>query len=117
MKNIYQKLMKMGRWTGCHQRADRSFFVGEYQFPICARCTGVLLGQIVAIPLYFVLHLPGVVLVLFCGIMFFDWFLQSLKILESTNYRRLITGTLAGYALMTIYILFIQFIFHLRMFW
>lgn len=112
MKNIYPKLMKMGKWTGCHQRADRSFFVGIYQFPIRARCTGVLLGQMVAIPLYFVLHPPGCVLVLDCGIMFLDWFLQSLKIRESTNGRRLFTGVLAGYALMTIYILITRFLFH-----
>ena len=23
---------------------ERSFFFGEYQFPLCARCTGVLVG-------------------------------------------------------------------------
>ena len=36
--------MKLGKSSGCHQRADRSFFWHGYQFPICARCTGVVSG-------------------------------------------------------------------------
>jgi uncharacterized membrane protein len=28
----------------CHQRPDRSFFWGEQQFPVCARCTGLYLS-------------------------------------------------------------------------
>ena len=35
--------MKIGAKLGCHQRSDRSFFYHGYQFPICARCTGVLI--------------------------------------------------------------------------
>ena len=25
----------------CHQLPERSFFVGDYQFPVCARCAGL----------------------------------------------------------------------------
>jgi len=28
----------------CHQRPDRSFFFRGHQFPVCARCTGFLVG-------------------------------------------------------------------------
>ena len=28
----------------CHQRPDRSFFVGEAQLPVCARCLGIYGG-------------------------------------------------------------------------
>ena len=111
-EKIHKKLMTVGKWAGCHQRSDRSFFVGAYQFPVCARCTGVLVGQIAAIPLFFVIRPPASILVLFCGVMFLDWLLQDLQVRESTNIRRLITGGLAGYALMTIYILIIRFLIH-----
>ena len=34
---------------GCHCRADRSFYCKNKKFPICARCTGELIGIIVSI--------------------------------------------------------------------
>ena len=34
---------------GCHQIPERSFNYKGYQFPICARCTGILLGEIFGI--------------------------------------------------------------------
>ena len=41
------------RWLpifcGCHCRPDRSFFFRGRQFPVCARCTGMLLGFCVPI--------------------------------------------------------------------
>lgn len=110
-EKFHKNLMRMGKWTGCHQKSDRSFYVRTYQFPICARCTGVLIGQIVAFPLYFVIPPSGIILVLFCGIMFMDWLLQDKKICESTNLRRIITGILGGYALMSIYIIMLKFLF------
>ena len=33
---------------GCHCRADRSFFWKGKQLPICARCTGELVGMVAA---------------------------------------------------------------------
>ena len=45
---IWMKLMKAGSRLGCHQRADRSFSVGHYQFPVCARCMGILISTIIA---------------------------------------------------------------------
>ena len=28
----------------CHQRPERSFFIGAHQLPVCARCTGIYLS-------------------------------------------------------------------------
>lgn len=98
---IWIRIMKIGATTGCHQRADRSFFWKGYQFPICARCTGVLIGYILALtainfflPYFFI----GLI---FCGIMFVDWLIQFVKIKESNNIRRFITGILGGFGVIT----------------
>nr|WP_279180507.1 DUF2085 domain-containing protein [Anaerotruncus colihominis] len=94
--------MEAGRLTGCHQRPDRSFCWLGYQFPVCARCTGVLIGNILAWLLYHVVTPPTILSLTFCGLMFLDWFIQHKKIRESTNLRRFITGTLCGYGLVSL---------------
>jgi uncharacterized membrane protein len=33
----------------CHQRADRSFYVGDAQLPVCARCFGLYAGAVLGI--------------------------------------------------------------------
>ena len=104
MNRVYKMLTYAGIVLGCHHRADRSFFIKGRQFPICARCTGVLIGECSAMILFRFLKLPIVLLLGFCAIMFLDWLLQYLEIFESTNGRRLITGTLCGYAFGTFYL-------------
>ena len=95
--------MNVGRFIGCHQRPDRSFFYKNKQLPVCARCTGVFIGEIIAIFLFiFKIKLHFIICLVFFGIMFGDWLIQQLKILQSTNTRRLITGLLGGYGYMTI---------------
>ena len=84
----------------CHQRRDRSFFIGAYQFPLCARCTGVVLGFMLALScLIFGLRLSNIIPICLMSIMFIDWLLQSIEVRESTNKRRLITGILGGFGL------------------
>lgn len=102
--HIHKVLMDIGRGTGCHQMPERSFYYHGYQFPVCARCTGVLLGQILGMVLFFKVHLSWNWCSFFMFIMFFDWFLQRMKICSSTNIRRLITGFLCGYSLGQCYI-------------
>lgn len=98
--NIWEKLMILGAKMGCHQRPDRSFFAGgKYQFPVCARCTGVILGYIAAICTVS-LSIPVALCLLLCGVMFLDWLIQFLAIRSSTNIRRLITGIMGGFGLL-----------------
>lgn len=104
MKRRNHILMELGGMIGCHQRPDRSFFYKGHQFPVCARCTGVLLGQIAGVltsPFY---TLSWNCICFFCFLMFLDWYLQRMKIKESTNIRRLITGMLCGFALGQLYV-------------
>ena len=95
--------MKLGKRLGCHQMPERSFSVKGYQFPICARCTGVLLGELVAIISLFFFQLDLLVSILLLIPMGIDWGLQYIKLFPSNNVRRVITGTLGGYALTFIY--------------
>lgn len=98
--DIWEKLMILGAKMGCHQRPDRSFFAcGKYQFPVCARCTGVILGYVAAICTVGI-SIPIIVCLTFCGLMFIDWLIQFLGIRSSTNVRRLITGIMGGFGLL-----------------
>lgn len=113
---IWLKLMEYGARLGCHQMQSRSFSCCGYQFPLCARCTGVLLGQIIGIVLLVLgVHVPWAVIALCIGVMGADWLIQYLEIRESTNLRRLITGTLCGAALMIVYYEVLRFLVILAM--
>ena len=101
---IWLKAMDIGHFLGCHQLAERSFFIDGYQFPVCARCTGVILSGIFAWPLIFKKKMPPLnVSAALAEIMLFDWTLQRCKIKESTNLRRLITGFLGGFGCLMIH--------------
>lgn len=92
------------RWLpvifGCHCKSERSFFWRGRQFPICARCTGELIGILVS-PL--ILVLCGVPDWRLCAVLalplIIDGFAQRLTSYQSGNLRRLVTGMLFGYAL------------------
>lgn len=103
--------MRFGRAMGCHQMPERSFFIKGYQFPVCARCTGVLIGQFIGIIMFLIKQRISVLVAgLLCAIMFGDWFIQKRGILMSTNMRRLFTGILGGYGYITILLYLVKFI-------
>ena len=103
--------MRLGNRCGCHQREDRSFQIKGWQFPICSRCTGILTGQLIGLIIYLVrVRIPIYIDILFLLIMFLDWFIQFKNIKESTNFRRFITGNLAGIAQTSILIKLILFL-------
>lgn len=110
---IYISLFKACGFLGCHQLPQRSFHIGNWQLPICARCTGVFIGQLIMI-IYLLLgfRTPIKIDIIFLFIMFADWFIQYLKILSSTNIRRLITGILAGFAITSIYYKIIIYVYY-----
>ncbi len=96
---LYQKLMLIGKQCGCHQKIERSFCIRGKQFPVCARCTGVLVGNLIAYIVFFIYMLPINIYVLGCVVIFLDWIIQYLGIKESTNIRRFITGIIGGFSL------------------
>lgn len=98
-------LQDIGDRSGCHQMAERSFRVRGYTFPVCARCTGVFFGQILAVLLLpFGIVCPWYIAIGLLGIMGLDWLLQRIGLKESTNIRRLVTGIFGGFGLFSLYI-------------
>ena len=110
MNKAYSALFRFGTKCGCHQLPERSFFIKGYQFPVCARCTGVLVGYIACLICHFIFGTRLSVCLAGCLVMFMDWYIQYLDIKESTNLRRLITGTFGGYGVMGIEILVVKLI-------
>ena len=90
-----------GRYWGCHQTPQRSFSAYGYQFPLCARCTGILLGELVAI----ILLITGCFLCAWTALLLMAPMIADGSVqlfydrYESTNIRRLVTGTLFGVGL------------------
>lgn len=88
--------MRIGGYT-CHQMHERSFSYRGYQFPVCARCTGIFVGQIIGlicIILGFRINLLwSLVLIIPMAI---DGLVQLMKIMQSNNIRRFITGSISG---------------------
>lgn len=74
----------------CHQRQDRSFFIRGRQMPLCARCTGLLVGSF-AVPL-FVLSLRWQVAVALFAAFVVDSVSQFVGLRSSNNVLRLVTG-------------------------
>lgn len=92
------------KYWGCHQLPERSFFFKGYQLPICARCLGIIIGYILGIILLISRYKLNIFLSLLLMLTtLIDWSLQFFKILSSNNFRRLITGILAGIGLIGLY--------------
>lgn len=99
--NIWIKSMDFCcKYFGCHQLPERSFFIKGYQMPICARCTGIIIGYIVGIiTLFFNVTLNIFTCLLLIVPMVLDGSIQYLTSYHSNNIKRLITGLLSGFGL------------------
>lgn len=106
------KWMNFGRRLGCHQRADRSFYINGYQLPVCARCTGVIIAFFISVIMFIFIKPPVWLCIACAGILFADWFIQRVGIRESTNLRRLITGLLGGYGVTSLELLALWYPVH-----
>ena len=98
---MYRKLVDgLYKWLPilclCHCRPDRSFFFRGRQFPVCARCTGVLTGMVLSLFTFPLWAPPAWVSVLLLLPMLADGMIQQLTRYESRNFRRLWTGLLFG---------------------
>ncbi len=98
----------------CHRIASHSYFLGERQVPLCARCSGMYLGALLGIA-YQVLRgrfgaMPPRRVFAFFGVLFvffgadgvnsyLHFFPQAPSLYQPVNWLRLITGTGMGLAI------------------
>lgn len=92
----------------CHQKPERSFFFRGFQFPFCARCTGIILGFIIGLTtvhlksffenyFIFILLIPLIV----------DGLMQKFTDYESNNLKRIITGIIFSFAYVNLCYMFL----------
>ncbi len=101
----------------CHRIPERSFFIGNHQFPVCSRCTGYYISLFTYLIFSFFYFIPystssfliGILLNVPAGI---DGLSQYLGYRESNNILRLITGLLGGLGL-AIFLLAFKYYFNL----
>lgn len=101
---FYDRIMKLGAMTGCHQLPEISLFVFGKQMPVCARCFGCFCGYLLALITVWFINIPLYFLPILCIPMGIDYLLQYKGILPSTNLRRVLTGIPCGFAFNYIYI-------------
>lgn len=110
-KTMVEFLDELGERSGCHRMPKRSFFYKGHQFPVCARCTGVCIGQFSAIIISIFCKVSLKVSIACLAIMGIDWCIQELKIKPSTNSRRLISGILGSFGLFSVCMTIIKYAF------
>ena len=102
---IWIEIMEaFSKYWGCHQLPERSFFFHGYQFPVCARCTGIIIGYLLAACITPFFNIKGSYLMIMCIPMAVDGGLQQITKYTSTNVRRIITGILYGFGFLGILI-------------
>ena len=97
---IWIKLMNIGSRLGCHQMPERSFFYKGYQFPVCARCTGLIIRYLLGVLIYFLKVLNWKIAIILCIPLVLDGGSQYLNWRISNQVLRLITGILCGIGIM-----------------
>ena len=104
----------------CHRLPERSFFIHDHQLPLCARCTGIYIGLVTGT--FFMLirgrtraaRMPpaGITTTLigFIVVMGIDGLNSTISVIpgapqlwHTTNFVRIVTGTLYGIALSALF--------------
>ncbi|WP_458455996.1 DUF2085 domain-containing protein [Methanobrevibacter sp.] len=88
----------------CHRKPERSFFIKDHQFPVCARCTGFYTGLIVYLILNSFYEHAYDFNTLFISMILMvpvaiDGLTQYFGPRESTNSIRFVTGFIGGIGL------------------
>lgn len=100
-------LLHIKRWLpivfGCHCKKERSFYFHGEPFPICARCSGELIGILLGMFSFPFYHPTPWIAIWLMIPMLLDGFAQALTRYKSVNGLRFITGILFGYALIVLF--------------
>jgi len=107
--DLWAEMLWQVGYALCHQLPERSFFIGGYQLPVCARDTGTMLGFGLVLAYYLArkrwkrARLPDVPVLVAAGIGFalfaFDGFSSYIGLRDTSNEIRLISGLGFGLSL------------------
>ena len=90
----------------CHHMAERSFHYKDKQFPLCARCTGILIGYFTIPIFHFGIIYPSILVIFLLMVpMIIDSLTQAFGYRESSNVLRFVTGFLGGAAQVALIVL------------
>lgn len=90
----------LGKYPICNKKKERTFHIGNFYFPLCYRCTFIIIGELTGklilpqeiISIKYDLIISLLLLIPCC----IDGILQYKFNIYSTNKRRIWTGYLAG---------------------
>lgn len=102
---------------GCHCKKERSFYYKGKKFPICARCTGILIGLIIENIIFYFYKFSNILSLLFIIPLIIDGVIQEYFSYESNNRRRFITGVLFSFGLINLFYKSVIFVFLLGYNW
>lgn len=102
------------KYWGCHQMAERSFYFKGYQFPICARCTGMIIGEMLALITFFFGYKININTCIIMIIpMVLDGTIQFRTKYTSNNLKRITTGIVFGFGFVELIFLLITYVVQL----
>ncbi len=112
----------IGKVPICNRNADSTFHIGDFVFILCWRCTCMIGFYFIGLAILNLSKLrfkiksmkPALLFILCCFLMFpliIDGSLQYFCTIESTNFRRILTGSLfgIGISLLTTQLIFFLF--------
>lgn len=95
MPDAFGSYNRMSSATGKEFFLVRQTVCGK-QFPVCARCTDIFVGYLIGVCILALHRISLCLCLLFMLVMFYDWYIQVLRIKESTNIRKFLSGLLYG---------------------
>lgn len=101
---IVQKDPHLRPFYICHRIPERTFKIGGWYFPVCARCTGLFIGAFSYYAYYFMVNINYTPSIILFGVLaviptFLDAITQSLSYRKSSNTLRFFSGLLGGFGL------------------
>jgi uncharacterized membrane protein len=95
-----QRIKLFGRLPLCNMHYERAPHLGHFCFPLCWRCSSILMGIIIGKLVHFDINIYYACLLQIPIII--DGYLQYKHVIVSTNIRRIVTGFLSGLSASTI---------------